>query len=357
MKILFLTHDSLSSPGGVPIYLSNLMQYFPESQVISFRNKNNGPIRHNEINFNSVNLFNEMIYFREGSIKILIDKIRWADIVHINPVGFFYIFLLFLSKLYNKKVVSTFHSNVEFKGTNWKKFLENFRYILVINICLLFANQIIFITNAQKEIILKFCLLKDMLKRKSRVIYNSIDLSNKFLRKKIDNKISIIFVGRLTKFKGFHDLISLINLLKKEDIEFTIIGQGDLKKDIPKLNNIKHFENVENSKMSEFYKKSNIFILPSYTEVFPMVILEAMSQGLVILTSNLPSLREIIKNHKNGYLFDQGDIIKMRDIVLYLKNNPKEIERISKNNIRDVDKFDSKKQLNKYKALYRRLLI
>jgi glycosyltransferase involved in cell wall biosynthesis len=87
-----------------------------------------------------------------------------------------------------------------------------------------------------------------------------------------------------------------------------------------------------------------------------MVILEAMARGLVILVSDIPGMREIVKEGRNGYLFPPGDIKKIKEKILYLKNNPKEIRRISENNLKDIWKFTTEKQVSKYLEVYKAVL-
>ncbi|HII00170.1 TPA: glycosyltransferase family 4 protein [Methanosarcinaceae archaeon] len=73
-----------------------------------------------------------------------------------------------------------------------------------------------------------------------------------------------------------------------------------------------------------------------------------MARGLVILVSDLPGMREIIKEGRNGYLFPSGDVEKMKELIFYLMNNPEEMEQMSKNNIKDIWKFTNEKQASKY---------
>ena len=90
--------------------------------------------------------------------------------------------------------------------------------------------------------------------------------------------------------------------------------------------------------------------------MFPVVIQEAMARGLVILVSDIPGMREIVKDGRNGYLFPPGDVENMKELIIYLKNNPKEIERISNNNLKDIWKFTADSQIPKYVKFYEEVL-
>ena len=201
-------------------------------------------------------------------------------------------------------------------------------------------------TDDQKNNLKRYCFFKKSFEKKSTIINNFIEEKNILKQKKVFNN-KIIFVGRYSKLKGFEDLIELVKETK--GVNFSLIGDNNFKS---KLSNLKNLGKINNSKMFKEYDNHSILILPSYTEAFPMVILEAMSRGLVILVSDIPGMREIIQEGKNGYLFNSGDIKRMRDLILYLKNNPLEIKKISKNNLKDVRKFILKRQLPKYLRVY-----
>jgi glycosyltransferase involved in cell wall biosynthesis len=200
--------------------------------------------------------------------------------------------------------------------------------------------------------------LVPFLKRDSNVINNFIE-DEKIVGEKEKLRVrnmGVLFVGRLSKAKGFDDYLSLINATNSKKIEFKIVGEGVLSEKIPKKHNVHSLGQIPHRKIWEAYDQSKVFILPSYTEVFPMTILEAMARGLVILVSDIPGMREIIKEGRNGYIFPPGDIEKIKEIILYLKNNPKEIERISKNNLKDIWKFTAEKQVPKYIKVYEEVL-
>ena len=170
-------------------------------------------------------------------------------------------------------------------------------------------------------------------------------------------KLKVIYVGRLSEFKGFHNLIKVMNDLSNEKIEFVKIGKGKLEKNIPNNKNIKYIGAVDYEKIFEYYKDANVLILPSYSETFSYVILEAMACGLVVLTSDLATLRVLVTPKRNGYLFRPGDTEKIKEFILYLKNNLEEVSRISKNNLIDANRFINDKIIPKYETLYKSLLI
>jgi len=269
-----------------------------------------------------------------------------ADIIHIHHIKSWV--LLFPFILFKKKIISSFHINF---GSDIKKnFFEKIIISLIISYSTIFSKKLIFLTKGQKNNIRKYSLFKKTLDNKYKIIPNFID-KNLILKNKSNLNSKTLFVGRYTKIKGFFDLIEVAKSIPI--LRFNLIGDRLYKS---KSNNIYNVGEVENSNIHKEYDKNSILILPSYTEAFPMVILEAMARGLVILVSDLPGMREIIKNGRNGYLFKPGDINRIKDILLYLKNNPKDVKRISNNNLKDISNFTAEKQIKKYLEVYKEVI-
>jgi glycosyltransferase involved in cell wall biosynthesis len=257
--------------------------------------------------------------------------------------------LLKISNL-SKSYIIIFHSNIDGPGNIFRKFYYKIRKIIIINLVFLFNNKLVFLTNAQKQSYKKLCFFKKKMEYQSVIINNFIE-SNYIIQNKTNNLrvINVLFVGRLSYFKGVSDLINLIEMFRKNSrIKFSIVGNGPLGKDVPNYENVKYLGSINHDFIYDIYDNNNILILPSYTEVFPLVILEAMARGLVILASDLPGMSEIIIEGRNGYLFPPGDIIKMNKHISYLMENPKKIKQISNNNLKDIWKFTDEKQGSKY---------
>ncbi|WFT68195.1 glycosyltransferase family 4 protein [Acinetobacter baumannii] len=129
----------------------------------------------------------------------------------------------------------------------------------------------------------------------------------------------VLTVGRLTHVKGYDLLLQAWADICVEDKEWQlfIVGGGEeeenLKKLANKLNIINRvvFAGTQND-VSIFYEKSSIFCLSSRNEGLPMVLLEAQSYGLPIVSFDCdtgPS--EIVTHGENGYLARMGDIGEM----------------------------------------------
>ena len=130
---------------------------------------------------------------------------------------------------------------------------------------------------------------------KSRILFPSeIDsdwLKNrKVIKNKIDNKkIRLLYIGRFREEKGY---LNLINIFKDLNINLSLRMIGNdykyfKKKFYPKNSNIKiSGELVNNKELIKCYDDCDIFILPSYAEAYPQVILESLSRLKPVIVFN-----------------------------------------------------------------------
>ena len=127
-------------------------------------------------------------------------------------------------------------------------------------------------------------------------------------------KIQFLFVGRLEINKGIN---LLLDFAKKyaNNISLSIIGDGLMTgyiKNYIQENNLSNtvslLGHIEYGPgLLQYYKQSDFFIFPSYSEGLPQVVLEAMACGCVIFSSNVGSIPTIVKEDYNGILFNPLD--------------------------------------------------
>jgi len=186
-------------------------------------------------------------------------------------------------------------------------------------------DKVICCSSLVKEKLLNKTLLN---KIKTTVIhnFNCFDLNDNFKKVKQENEFHIGFAGRITKRKGWADLITACQILSKKEPQIKIIlhiaGVGP---QLTKLKNIssKHTEGltikmygfVKN--MSDFYKMIDVLCVPSHWEPLGMVHLEAMSFGVPVIASDVPGMNEILIHNENALLFKPKNI---EDLVLKLHN-------------------------------------
>ncbi len=130
------------------------------------------------------------------------------------------------------------------------------------------------------------------------------------------SNINFILISRLIKDKGVNEFIEVAQIIKKKynHIYFTIIGDIEdsnesrkLLKKIKKLSseNILNYLGFKN-KVNKYIQESDCVVLPSYREGLSRVLLEGMSVGRPIITTNVPGCRELVNG--NGYLAEPRSI-------------------------------------------------
>jgi len=131
---------------------------------------------------------------------------------------------------------------------------------------------------------------------------------------KMRDNLTLGFVGRLEPVKGVQYLLDALNLLKKKYnlIPKTIlIGDGSLRHGFEhyvRSNNLSnlHFTGATTN-VADALKRIDILIIPSLSEGFGLVVLEGLVAGRIVVASDLPVIRDLIINGKNGVLFTVAD--------------------------------------------------
>ncbi len=207
------------------------------------------------------------------------------------------------------------------------------------------ADAVIALTEDMKLAMQKIC------NREIIIVSNGVDL-NKFeglsekkaLRNYLgygqDEKI-ILFVGRLSPVKGVRYLIEAMSCIvdKKYDISLKLVGDGNdrrhLENIVKELNLVKFVTfvgKVQNEEVPLYMASSDIFVLPSLSEGFPLVIMEAMAAGLPIVATNIRGISEIVLNEENGFIVDPEKPQQIADKLQLLLDNADLSIKISSNN-------------------------
>jgi glycosyltransferase involved in cell wall biosynthesis len=100
---------------------------------------------------------------------------------------------------------------------------------------------------------------------------------------------------------------------------------------------------------------SDVFALPSLSEGFPIVSLEAMASGLPIVATKVGGLPEIVEDGQNGFLVEPRNPGQIAERALLLLNNDKLRQRISGNNKEKVKEFSWENVVSRLEGLYRSL--
>lgn len=172
--------------------------------------------------------------------------------------------------------------------------------------------------------------------------------SNPIPINRISRKDSFIYAGRLSKEKGIDQIPIFGEYLMKNNINWmiNIYGEGAMKYELMdeiklrNLNNLHLFQPVQD--IHNKFLENKILLLFSYTEAFPMVILEANSYGLPVLALKNSGTSQLVKNGENGFLVN--NIEDLIERAKFLIENPEELNRMSLKSLEFSSRF-SKQQV------------
>ncbi len=143
----------------------------------------------------------------------------------------------------------------------------------------------------------------------------------------------LLFVGGLDKahyFKGLNKLFQALAFIKEKNWTLDIIGNGNLKKYYQNIANelniekkVKFRGRVSQENLIRHYQSSDILILPSINshEAFGLVLIEALACGLPVIASDLPGVRGVFDDKKEGLLVKTANILDLKEKINYLLKN------------------------------------
>jgi len=152
------------------------------------------------------------------------------------------------------------------------------------------------------------------------------------------NSFKIISVGNLKLEKGFSLLIKAVDLLiqKKYDIQVCIIGKGEeqesLISDIKSMGLTGNFiltGDLSNAQVRNLYSLFDAFVLPSYSESFGVVYIEAMYAGLLTVGVKGQGIDGVIKHGINGFLVNPQDVTDLAENIEYIIKNKEIVKEIA----------------------------
>ena len=285
--------------------------------------------------------------------KIFDDK---TDIIWIHGIKNWYnICIIILSKCFNKKIFVRDEVHQFSKNRTYLNNLFNYLFYQIID---KFIDVYLSVGTVNKKYYIKNKISEKKIVKVPWAVDNHFfykeKKKNNTFKKKRNINIVFLFAGKLTYRKGPDLLLESIKILNKSlsfssNSEFLIVGDGEMKKDLiefSKKNNLKNvkffpFQNQRN--LSKFYKKSDVFVLPSRIGPWELAINEAMSaENAIIAANQIGATYDLVKKNKNGFTFKNDDHKDLaRKILLIYKNN-KKIKYYKKNSLKIISKWEFK---------------
>lgn len=157
--------------------------------------------------------------------------------------------------------------------------------------------------------------------------------------------LKVVFVGQLIERKNLKVLIEAMRLLKSENLELTIVGDGpsmDVTQQLVDkygLSSVALVGQLPHDEVFTVMKQSDVLVLPSYYDGWGAVVNEAMCLSNVVVVSSGVRASSAVVNDVNGYVFDPGNHLELADILKRLSLNNELVERIKVENYSTAHRF------------------
>ncbi|HVZ12066.1 MAG TPA: glycosyltransferase [Patescibacteria group bacterium] len=192
------------------------------------------------------------------------------------------------------------------------------------------------------------------------IVSPGIDLTTYKPGSKKSEKPLVAYVGRLQYYKSVDVLINAAKKIIKEvpSIEIVIAGDGEEKRKLEKLtrdlglgDTIKFLGRVSEEEKISLYQKAWVAVNPSLKEGWGITTIEANACGTPVVASDVPGLRDSVKNPTTGYLVEYGDWDQFSEKILHVIGNKSLREEFSKNSVQWAANFEWNKSAEKYEKI------
>lgn len=180
-------------------------------------------------------------------------------------------------------------------------------------------------------------------------------------------KLKIIYVGRLEEEqKRISDLIKVVKLLSKQNIDFSlqIVGDGeemlriekDLRQEIAGKKVVLHGW-LTSEKVIEAMREADVFILTSAYEGFCIALTEAMANGCCPVVTDINSgNKKLIKSGTNGFLIPIGNVREFAERLKYLSENRNQLLQIRKRAWETGKEYSVERMIKNYESCFQKAI-
>lgn len=199
------------------------------------------------------------------------------------------------------------------------------------------ADVAIFQNVDDKNTFVNSGILKD---EKCRLVDGSGVNMERFPLSPYPERLTFFMLSRVMYFKGIREYLEACSIVKEKypEVRCMLLGacegihdslsEEELRPYVEK-GIIEHFG--ETDTVADFYKQASVFVLPSYGEGVPRTVLEAMSMGRAIITTDAPGCRETVEDGVNGFIVPTKDGKVLAEKMLEFVNHPELVETMGKN--------------------------
>ena len=357
--------------GGLEVFMFYLISEISKHEEVYLFTKH--PNNHFPNNVKIIRVFLRLFYFKNKyfksislfismlpSLLFLIRKINVIHVPHTNGQNYYGIVFAFMKLLFGVKYVVVLH------GGN----VDRFKYDIANKFFFKYSDKIIAVSAGIREFYQPL-VNKTIIVIPSLIPFKTYKGDSRDIKKQfglpIESKI-LLMVGSIKQIKGnFTVLNTFINLgesfIMDNKLHLVFVGDGE-DYDLLKKNAINHkyhqhihlLGRISNEKINEVYSFADIYIISSRFESLSKTMLEAMYNGLPIISSNVKVLNEILTNNTNALFFEQNnEQMLMEKIKKCVEDNV--LSKFIGTNAKNLynNKFSFAKVIEKYLEIYRSL--
>lgn len=220
----------------------------------------------------------------------------------------------------------------------------------------LLSHKVVTLTKQSRD---AYCKKFHLPSKRVVCIYNWIDPNQMCSTVYATDSHRIVSAGRFGKEKGFDLLVKAFCPVAKKhpDWHLDLFGDGEMMETVKELisqygleNNI-HLMGMR-SDLQRHYGDYAMYVLPSYREGMPLVLLEAKANKLPIVSFDIMTgPREIVRNGVDGVLVPPYDVEKMGYVICELIENPERRKMMSERSYENLGSFSKNVILDQWKAL------
>lgn len=359
MRILVINWRDIKNPeaGGAEVHIHEILKRLPQKFEIDFVSSTfKGCLKKEKIDryvvlripnkyvFNFIFPIYWFLKLRKKNYDIIIDDISKI------PLG---------TPLYIKKkpivsIVHHIHGKTLFLELN--PFLALYVYFMEKIMLKFYKNlQVITVSNSSRNELIK----KDF--SNVDIVYNGIGRKflNKFLGIRKSSKPTIIYLGRLKKYKKVSDVIKAFKIVKEVilDAKLWIVGTGEERKKLEKLakdlklKDVTFWGFVSEEEKFNLLRKSWIYVICSEKEGFGISVIEANAVGTPAIGYKVSGLIDSIKDGYNGLLVENGNIQELSEKLIDVLSNTDLRETLSKNAIEWAKQFSWDKSAKEFERI------
>lgn len=286
----------------------------------------------------------------------LINKIK-PDIIHTHL--FQARFYTAIASIFSEStiLITHKHNNVNLRKHNI--------FVIFERLGITFYDKVVAISQAVAMSLKRYEFVPS---KKIFILHNGIDIDKfngiKASRRISDkNQVVIGIVCRLEPQKGIIYLLLAVRIVlaKFPNVKLEIVGDGSLleyleeySKNLGISNSVKFFGKFAD--VIPFYKRMDVFVLPSLYEGFGIVLLEAMASGIPIVATNVDGINEVVVDGESGILVPPKNPEAIADAVLKIIENDQLAERLIMRGYERAKSFDIKEHVYKLHNFYKKLL-